>query len=147
MQAEGAVDQALQAIVDQMHDRKVAVLSRLVVRVRGEGASGLQELRSLGLAVPQLGPGTYRLDVRVTAELGSQDSLRVEFRGPWDRYRRLKDGLEALLAQALRLEASAALEVGFDGGTGTLERLGTVREVLRTLNVGRIEVSAEPAKE
>jgi hypothetical protein len=137
----------MQAIADQMHDRKVATLSRLVIRVRGEGASGLQELRSLGLAVPQLGSGTYRLEVRVTAELGPQDSLRLEFRGPWDRYRRFKDGLEALLAQAVRLDASATLECSFDGGTGTLERLGTVREVLRTLNVGRIEVSAEPAEE
>jgi len=143
-QSEGAVDQALQAIVDQMHDRKVAALSRLIIRVRGEGASGLLELRSLGLAIPQLGPGTYRLDVRVTAELGPQDSLRVEFRGPWDRYRRFKDGLEGLLAQAVRLEVSAALECGFDGGAGTLERLGTVREVLRTLNVGRIEATAVP---
>jgi hypothetical protein len=147
LQAEGAVDQAMQAIADQMHDRKVATLSRLVIRVRGEGASGLQELRSLGLAVPQLGSGTYRLEVRVTAELGPQDSLRLEFRGPWDRYRRFKDGLEALLAQAVRLDASATLECSFDDGTGTLERLGTVREVLRTLNVGRIEVSAEPAEE
>jgi hypothetical protein len=147
LQAEGAVDQALQAIVDQMHDRKLGALGRLVIRVRGEGNAGLQELRSLTLAVPQLGPGNYRLEVRVTAELGPQDSLRVEFRGPWERYRRFKDGLEAVLGQATRLETSAALECGFDGGTRTVERLGTIREVLRTLNVGRIEVSADPAGE
>lgn len=35
----------------------------------------------------------YRLDVRVTAELGPGDSLRLEFPGPWDRYRRLRDDL------------------------------------------------------
>ena len=146
LQAEGSVDQALQAIVDQMHDRKLSALARLIIRVRGEGNTGLQELRSLALAVPQLGPGSYRLEVRVTAELGPQDSLRVEFRGPWERYRRFKDGLEAVLGQATRLEASAALECGFDAGNGTVERLGTVRDVLRTLNVGRIEVSADPAE-
>lgn len=147
LQAEGAVDQALQALVDQMHDQKVATLSRLTVRVQGEGASGLQELRSLGLAVPQLGPGSYRLDVRVTAELGPGDVLRVEFRGPWDRYRRLKDGLEVLLGQATRLEAQAAIECGFDNDGGTVARLMAIREVLRSLNLGRVAVSAEPRRE
>ncbi|MDR7420480.1 MAG: DUF499 domain-containing protein [Armatimonadota bacterium] len=147
LHAEGAIDQALQAVVDQMHDRNVEALSRLTIQVRGQGTSGLQELRSLGLAVPQLGSGTYRLDVRVAAELGAADSLRLEFRGPWDRYRRLKDGLEALLAQAARLDATAALECGFDGEGGTAARLTTIRDVLRTLNVGRVEVSADPFKE
>lgn len=144
--AEGAVDQALQALVDQMHDRRVATLSRLTLRVQGEGASGLQELRSLGLAVPQLGPGSYRLDVRVTAELGPGDSLRLEFRGPWDRYRRLKDGLEVLLSQAARLEVETGLECGFDDD-GTVARLMAIREVLRSLNLGRVSVSAEPGRE
>ncbi len=147
LQAEGAVDQALQALVDQMHDRKIDTLERLTVRVQGEGASGLQELRSLGLAVPQLGPGSYRLDVRVTAELGPGDALRLEFRGPWDRYRRLKDGLEGLLAQAARLEAQAGIECGFDNEGGTVARLMTIREVLRSLNLGRVVVSAEPRRE
>jgi hypothetical protein len=144
--AEGAVDQALQALVDQMHDQRVATLRRLVVRVQGEGASGLQELRSLGLAVPQLGPGSYRLDVRVTAELGPGDALRLEFRGPWERYRRLKDGLEGLLGQAARLDAQAALECGFEGDGGTVARLMQIREVLRSLNLGRVDVSAEPLR-
>lgn len=146
IQSEGTVDQALQGIIDQMHDRKIPALSRLVIRVHGEGASGLQELRGLSLAVPQLGAGAYRLEVRVTAEFGPGDSLRVEFRGPWDRYRRFRDGLEGLLAQAARQEATAALEWSFDGGAGTPERLTTARDVLRTLNIGRIEVNAEPSK-
>jgi hypothetical protein len=147
LQAEGAVEQALQAIVDQMHDRKVAALSQLTLRVHGEGSSALQELRSLGLAIPQLGLGTYRLEVRVTAQLGPADNLRLEFRGPWDYYRRLKDGLEGLLSQASHLEASAALECGFEGGDGSVTHLTAIREILRTLKVGRIEVSAEPARE
>lgn len=145
--AEGAVDQALQALVDQMHDRKITTLRRLTVRVRGEGASGLEELKSLGLAVPQLGPGSYRLDVRVVAELGPDDLLRLEFRGPWDRYRRLKDGLEGLLGQAARLEVETGLECDFNGGGGTVARVMAIRDVLRSLNLGRVRVSADPARE
>lgn len=55
--------------------------------------------------------------------------------------------VEGLLAQANRLEVQAALECGFDGEGGTPARLTTIREVLRTLNVGRLEVSAEPRRE
>lgn len=87
--------------------------------------------------MPQVIPGNYRLEVRVAAELGPQGDLMVEFRGAWDRYRRVNDGLEAVLGQPTRLErleASAALEFGFDGATGTVERLGRIRQILRTLN-------------
>lgn len=98
--AKGAVDQALQALVDQMHDRNVTILRRLTLRVQKEGASGLQELRSLGLAVPQLGPGSCRL-----------------------------------------------VECGFDGEGGIVARLLAIREVPRSLNLGRVSVNAEPGRE
>lgn len=147
LRAEGAPDQALQSIADQMHDRQIQRLERLTIWARGADRSGLQELRSLSLAIPQLGPGSYRLEVRVGAEFAEGDLLRLEFRGPWDRYRRLRDGLEALLGQATRADVSACLEWAFGEDGGSLEQLETLREVLRNLNVGRLEVSARPREE
>jgi hypothetical protein len=144
LSAEGAPDQALQSIADQMYDRQIGALDRLFLRVQGADRSGVQELRSLGLAVPQLGPGNYWLEVRIAAEFGDPGVLRLEFRGPWDRYRRLKDSLEALLGQAQRAELDAGLVCDFDAQGGAGERLEALRDVLRTLNVGRVKVTAEP---
>ncbi len=147
LRAEGVPDQALQAIIDQMHDRKISRIVRLALGVQGSDRSGLQELRSLSVAVPQLGPGTFRFEVRVTAEFGADEFLRMEFVGPWDRYRRLRDGLEAALGQATRQELGGRLEWIFEGEGGGREQLDTLREVLRGLNVGRVEVVAHPKEE
>lgn len=146
LRGEGTLDQAIQQVVDGMHDRGVVTLASLRLGIQGSGGEGARELRSLGLAVPQLGPGQYRLEVRITAEFGGPDSLVVEFRGPWERYRRLKDSLEGLLSQAERLEATASLKCAFADPGCDVARLGEIRDVFRALDLGRVEAEAVPAE-
>jgi hypothetical protein len=147
LRSEGAVEQALQAVLDQMHDRRTERLASIRVQVQGQGQEGLRELRSVGLAVPQLGPGEYRLELVITAEFGATGgSLRMEFHGPWDRYRRVKDGLEAVLGQASDLSTRAVLHCRFGDPGADATRLATIRDVLRALDIGRVDVIADPAK-
>jgi len=144
LRGEGTVEQAIQQILDGMHDHKASALSFLRLALGGSGQEAARELKGLGLAVPQLGPGEYRLEVRVIAEYGSGDHLRFEFKGPWEQYRRMKDALEGALSQAERLETRATLECRFVHAGCDASRLAEMREVLRDLDLGRVEISAEP---
>ena len=50
-------------------------------------------MRSLGLAVPQLPKGDYRVEQQLILEFGvgaADGLLKVEFTGQWSRYKRLK---------------------------------------------------------
>ncbi|MBE0467310.1 MAG: hypothetical protein IBX71_08845, partial [Candidatus Desulforudis sp.] len=144
LQAEGNVDQALQRLVDKMHDAGIPALRTLQISVSGDGREGAQELQSIGLAVPQMGPGGFNLDVKAAADFGTKEDLRLEFRGPWERYRRLKDVTDPLFRQAGRFHVNASLTIGFAEGEGSPDRLNSIREVLRTLNLGHIKAKAEP---
>ncbi|GIW50768.1 MAG: hypothetical protein KatS3mg081_0123 [Gemmatimonadales bacterium] len=139
----GTVDQALQQVADAMHDHGVDALKLLRIKVQGSDGEGKRELRSVGLAVPQLGAVTCWLEVHATAEFGGGESFRIDFRGPWERYRRLKDALEGLLKEANRLETTAALECRFGEPGCDAVRLGEIRDVLRPLDLGHVEVQAQ----
>ncbi|MDR7416919.1 MAG: DUF499 domain-containing protein [Armatimonadota bacterium] len=144
IRGSGAVEQAIQQVLDGMHDRGLKTLGSLRISVQGSGQAGARELRSLGLAIPQLGPGTYHVELRVTAEFDGADRLLVDFRGPWERYRRLKDVVEGLLREASAIETRATLECRFGDAGCDAARLGEVRDVLRALDLGHVEVQAEP---
>lgn len=140
----GAVDQAIQQLLDGMHDRGLEALGVLRISVQGSDQEGARELRSLGLAIPQLGSGDYRVEVRVSAEYPDRDCLVVDFRGPWERYRRLKDVVDGLVKEASRVEMRATLECRFADAGANPARLSEVRDVLRALDLGHLEVRAEP---
>jgi hypothetical protein len=144
IEASGTVDQALQGILDRMKDRGIVALAFLRVHVEGLDVEGVRALRSLGLAIPQLGPGQFRLELTAAAEYDGRDSLKVDFRGPWERYRELKDALVSTLEKAPRGTLRASLE--WRAVTYlTTEALGRARDVLRHLDLGRVRMVGEPA--
>ncbi|MCL6581666.1 MAG: DUF499 domain-containing protein, partial [Firmicutes bacterium] len=144
--ASGAVEQAIQGILDQMHDRRVSALAWLEISVEGEGAQSVRELRSLGLAVPQLGPGRFSLRVASSASFEPAGTLNLDFSGAWERWRELKDALVSTLDKASAVTIQATLSrLGPD--PVTVETLGQFRDVLRHLDLGRVTVKAKPADE
>lgn len=142
LEASGVAEQALQYIADQMHDRGIQRLGALRIALEGDGIDGLRKLRSLGLAVPQLGPGQYRVKLAVTAEFGAGDSMKFEFRGPWERYRELKDALASVLEKARASYVSGHLECREPEGLSA-EALATAREVFQHFDLGRVQVTAD----
>ncbi|HHV54946.1 MAG TPA: ATP-binding protein [Firmicutes bacterium] len=143
LEASGTAQQALQGILDRMHDRNVAALAVLQLAVDGDGSEGVRELRSLGLAVPQLGPGQFRVEVSATGELEG-GSIRLEFRGPWERYKDLKDAVVSVLERASAAQVRARLDWRARDPL-TPEGINQVRDVLAHLIPGRVRITAEPA--
>jgi len=58
LHAEGAPSQAFQRLSDLCAESTIARLRVLFVKLDGSGATGARELKSIGLAIPQMGKGT-----------------------------------------------------------------------------------------
>ena len=145
LHAEGAPARAFQGLLDQCHDQGVTGLSRLFVRIEGQGREGATEARAMGLAIPQLGKGQYRVEQSFNAEFGQGESLSVAFNGDWDRYKRLKQVTDAFGQEASKLLARTTLRADFpDGLAVDSDQFQTVHEVFTTLGFGRMVLDAEP---
>jgi len=141
--AEGAPAQVFQKIADLCADQKVGVLSRLVIRLDGSGKTGAAEARSLGLAIPQLGKGQFVVEQGYTAEFGPSEYLRVDFKGSWDRYKRLKGVTDAFGQEATKVVVTSVLKAEFsDGLTVDGPQFQTIRDVFVALEMGKLSVEA-----
>lgn len=148
LRAEGAPGQAFQAILDQAHDRGVQRLRRLVISCEGMDRDGMNDVVAMGLAIPQLGKGQFQVELALTTEFGAEESMKIEFRGGWDRYRRLKQVSDAFGQEASRVSARMTVTADFpDGLPLDDQQYQTIRDVLTSLNMGRLTVRAEPANE
>lgn len=147
LHAEGAPAQAFQNLLDQCADQAVSQLGRLFIRLEGHGKDGADEARSLGLAIPQLGKGTYTVEQSFNAEFGPQESLSVSFTGSWDRYKRLKQVTDAFGQEAGKLVVRTTLRIDFEDGLAvSADQFQTIHEVFTTLSFGRMVIDAEPAE-
>ena len=145
LHAEGAPAQAFQGLLDQCHDGGVTGLSRLSVRIEGEDKEGATETRALGLAVPQLGKGQFRIEQSFNAEFGEDESLSLAFNGDWDRYKRLKQVTDTLGQEASKLSARTTLRADFPEGLPVdSDQFQTIHEVFTTLGFGHMVLDAEP---
>jgi hypothetical protein len=143
---DGTPAQTFQAIADKCHDQKIKGLKRLFIKVEGPGKNTATAVRSLGLAIPQMGKAKFTLDQNMVLEFGDGENFKVTFAGSWDRYKRIKTLTDDLSKEAsnanvklvLRAEFDSALDVGGDQFT-------MIREVLEKLGIGKIAVEAVPA--
>jgi hypothetical protein len=148
LHAEGAPAQAFQGILDQCHDQNVTSLSRLSVRIEGRDRGGATEARAMGLAIPQLGKGQFRVEQSFNAEFGETESLSLAFNGAWDRYKRVKQLTDAFGQEASKLLARTTLRADFPGGLAVdSDQFQTIHEVFTTLGFGRMVLDAEPLRE
>lgn len=145
LQAHGAPAQAFQSIYDQCVDHSIAAIHRLDIRIEGSGKSGAGDVRSLGLAIPQLGKGQFRIELSMGAEFGPGEYFNVTFNGTWDRYKRVKQLTDAFGQEATKLTAKIALHATFpDGLDVTSDQFTTMREVFTALGMGKLTIDAEP---
>jgi hypothetical protein len=143
---DGTPAQTFQAIADKCSDKKIKGLKRLFIRVEGPGKNAATAVRSLGLAIPQMGKAKFTLDQNMVLEFDSGESFKVTFAGSWDRYKRVKTLTDELSKEAsnanvklvLRAEFDSDLDVGGDQFT-------MIRDVLESLGIGKIAVEAVPA--
>jgi hypothetical protein len=143
------VAQAFGQIVDLCAEHKITRLRRLTVKAEGLGKQAAADVRGLGLAIPQFGKGRYAVEQAIIATFGQgagAESFTLNFRGGWDRYKRLKSLAEAFCGEADELKATMRVAGEFEDG---LEPAGaqftTMRDVLATLEMGKVSVEAVPA--
>ncbi|HKZ82401.1 MAG TPA: DUF499 domain-containing protein [Anaerolineae bacterium] len=148
LQGQGAVAQAFQKIVDECQEYGIARLRQVFIRIEGAGKQAAGELRAIGLAVPQFGKGRYGVELEVIAAFGSganAESFRQEFKGGWDRYKRLKSVAESFGQEADELRVTMRVGAEFEDGLEVDgQQFQTIRDVLVTLGVGKVVIEAVP---
>lgn len=144
--SEGPPAQAFQTIVDQCHDQGVKALVRLFIRVEGMGKDAARDVRSLGLAVPQMGKAQYQVDQKLVLEFDGGEKFEVKFAGSWDRYKRIKSVTDALSQEAANASVQMAVRAEFEGGLSVeSDQFHTIRDVLDSLGMGKIVVDGQPS--
>ncbi|MGQ9851428.1 MAG: ATP-binding protein [Aggregatilineaceae bacterium] len=148
LQGEGAPAQAFQRVLDLCHDQGIARLRQISVSLESASPQEANELRALGLAIPQMGKGDFWIEQTLAAEFGGGEQIQVTFRGGWERYKRLKPVTEAFALESSGLSARIMLRVDFAQGLDVRgEQFRTISEVCAQLDLGHITVRAEPFDE
>ena len=146
--AEGPPAQAFQSIYDQAQDKKINVLESLQIKIEGMGSETINDIVALGLAVPQMGKVDCSVTFHLNTEFGSGQTFSATFNGPWDRYKRLKTITDAFAKEASKISARMSLTLSFQEGLEIQEdRFLMMKEILTTLEVGKIQVTVEPPNE
>lgn len=148
LQGEGAPAQAFRHVSDLCHDQGIARLRQISVSLESASPQEANELRALGLAIPQMGKGDFWIEQTLAAEFGGGEQIQVTFRGGWERYKRLKPITEAFALESNRLSARITLRVDFAQGLDVRgDQFRTISEVCDQLGLGHITVGAEPFNE
>jgi hypothetical protein len=141
---EGTPAQAFQSISYQCHDHGVKVLARLFIRVEGMGKDAARDIRSLGLAIPQMGKAQFQLEQRLVLEFEGKEKFQVEFNGSWERYKRIKSITDQLSQEATNASRRMAVRADFDGGLSVEgDQFQTIRDVLDSLGMGTVVVDGQ----
>jgi hypothetical protein len=147
-QGHGAVNQAFQQIADGCQEHGVTQISRLYITIDGTGKQISSDMRALGLAIPQFGKGRFAIEQTIQATFGpegARESFTQSFKGGWDRYKRLKTISDAFGQEAGELKVRMLVGAFFDGGLEVEgDQYGTIRDVLSTLEIGKIALEAVP---
>jgi len=148
IQAEGPPAQAFQSIYDQAQDKGIDKLKSLQIRAEGMGTEIVNDVVALGLAVPQMGKADCSINYHLNTEFGKGQNFTTTFNGPWDRYKRLKTITDAFAKEASKASARMELSLFFQEGLELQDdQFSMMKEILTTLEIGKVQVSAEPKKE
>ena len=143
---DGTPSQTFQAIADKCHDKKIKGLKRLFIKIEGPGKNAATAVRSLGLAIPQMGKAKFTLDQNMVLEFGNGENFKVTFAGSWDRYKRVKTLTDELSKEASNANVKLVLRAEFDSDLDVKgDQFTMIRDVLENLGIGKITVEAVPA--
>lgn len=144
---EGPPAKAFQEIADRFHDAKVSRIGWLSVRAEGNGADAAKDARGMGLAIPQLGRGTYQVDQNMTAEFGAgtdAEKFNLSFSGAWSRYKRVKQLTDAFGQEATKVKCATVLLATYEDGLEVDgDQFQQMRDIFTSLELGKLIVEVE----
>lgn len=146
LRADGSSGEAFSRLVDGARDRGIEKVRTIELVAGGSKAGALRDLRATALAVPQLGKARVAVDARLVLRLQDGTDVRLEVRGPWERYRTFHDVIAKLKDEDVTdAEGSLRLTLTFDGGLAVDgPGLSMIRDVFVQLDPGRISLTAVP---
>ena len=148
LQGSGAPGQAFQRLFDLCADQDIEWLRQLTISIQGDGQQGANEVRALGLAIPQMGKGNYWVEQSLTAEFDGSEQIHVSFKGGWDRYKRLKQVTDTFAQEGQKFNARTTLNVDFPQGLEVRgDQFRTIHDVFSQMGFGHMTVRAEPFEE
>jgi len=147
-ETDGAAAQVFQRLRDWATDAKVTHLDRLFVKVEGRGKEAAKDARMMGLAIPQLGKGSYAVEQNMTCQFGDTETFKVSFSGTWDRYKQLKTLTDAFGQAASDVQVTTQLKAEFEGGLDLAgAQFETIRDVFCQLEFGKLHLAADAKKD
>jgi hypothetical protein len=151
VQEEGAPAKAFQRILDQCHDHRITHLKEIYVSIEGSGAAAGNDLRALALIVPQLGKGSYSLELALVTTFGeapNDEVFELKYEGGWERYKRFRAMVDDMTKEASSQQVRARLRiVGDEPIDVDGDRLSTLKELFSALEIDSIRVEAVPMTE
>ncbi|NPV68429.1 MAG: ATP-binding protein [Anaerolineae bacterium] len=148
LKGEGVPRQAFQRIYDLCTDQGITRLHTLTIDIQGTHQQGANEVRALGLAIPQLGKGNFRVEQNLTVEFDGGEYFQIRFKGGWDRYKRLKQVTDAFAQEGRKLNVVMTLRADLPDGLEVQgDQFRTMYEVFDQLGFGSIVVTADPFDE
>ena len=145
LRGQGVPQQAFQQLLDRCHDQDVTHLSVLRVGLHGDGPAAARNVRTLGLVIPQLGKGEFRIEQSYKAEFGDGQYMSNNVALDWDLYRRLKQVTDALAQEAIKFATTTHLTARFPDGLDVQgDHFRTIHEVMTTVGLDTIKVEGEP---
>ena len=148
IRVEGAPAQAFQRLVDTAQEKHVARITALEIRTEGTGAEFARDLLAVALAVPQLSKAEIRVSMNGVFDIDDGSHLRVEYTGPWARYREIHDVVQKAVKGITNASGHLALGLSFAVPIDANGReIGDMRDTFTQLNPGRVSLRAVPARE
>jgi len=149
--ATGVPKQAFQSLLDQCQEHDIAAIAKMFLTVEGAGIATANDLRTLALAVPQLGSGRFGMDLRLTLtfdETGEREDFELVYRGGWDRYKRIRSLVDPFSKEAQSSSVRARLAAMYDPALEVeSEAYQAYPEVLSQLEIGQIQIEVMCADE
>jgi len=114
--AEGSPNKAFTSIADQCKEHGVENVAEVYVSIDGTGASAGNDLRTLALIVPQLGKGSFGVELKLLTAFGKapqEEVLDLRYSGGWDRYKRIRAVVDDFSKEAESPKVEARLSMRF----------------------------------
>lgn len=148
LSGDGVPSQAFQQILDKCQENEATAINRLELSFHGFEKSRANDLRAIGLAIPQMGHSqALGIVLELIVEFGEDrsENFKLEFKGGWGLYKRLKQVTDGLAGDGSQVNVNFRLIIPFEAGLAIDSAgLGQMRDILQQMGMGSIHLTVYP---
>lgn len=146
LRGNGVPAQAFRQVWDQCSEHAAIALRRIEISFNGIDKEYANNLRAIGLAIPQMGKGNFGIELRLSVGFDQTAHVKFDFKGDWERYKRLKVVSDAFAQEKENsIHVDFRLIIGFEPNLKvTDQQARDIQDVLTQMGMGPIQVEIEP---